>query len=155
MNKSIIIPIHSFVDLITNSSSEIFVSADQNTVKAIKKLVSGILTAGGSTKSADDLFEFELGYRVFTDKGDEIYMTKKEISEKKKELKAKLESDGEIVDEYYEDEQELGGWEFCYESEYGYERSGVRVTAKNNEDKATAKILSSLTDLFGIEATMN
>jgi len=54
------IPIHSVVALITNSSSEIFVSADESTVKAIKKITNDILKAGGSTQTADDLFTFEL-----------------------------------------------------------------------------------------------
>ena len=57
---TITIPIHSFVDLITNSSSEIFVSADANTVKAVKKLIDNILKASGSDKTADDLFEISL-----------------------------------------------------------------------------------------------
>jgi len=58
--NTLYIPVHSFVDLITNSSSEIFVSADQNTLNAIEALVQNILIAGGSTAKASDLFTFEL-----------------------------------------------------------------------------------------------
>lgn len=58
--NSIPIPIHSFVDLITNSSSETFVCADKKTVQAVKELVNTFLRMGGLTQKADDLFTFEL-----------------------------------------------------------------------------------------------
>ena len=61
--KPIIIPIHSFVALITNSSSETYVSADKNTVDAIRRLVDSILKSGGSDKKCDDLFKVELSDR--------------------------------------------------------------------------------------------
>lgn len=51
------IPLHSFVDLITNSSSEIFVCANDSTVTAAIKLVDSILIAGGSKFRANDLFD--------------------------------------------------------------------------------------------------
>ncbi len=54
------IQIHSFVDLITNSSSEIFVNADGKTLESIKLIVDNVLKMGGSTLRADDLFEFAL-----------------------------------------------------------------------------------------------
>lgn len=68
-----IIPVHSFVDLITNSSSEIFVSADQDTVNAVKKLVNTLLTAGGGKLTADDLFTFKLA-------GNDLDVTAKDTS---------------------------------------------------------------------------
>jgi hypothetical protein len=54
--KSVTIPIHSFVDLITNSSSEIFVSANERTVKLIEELINHLLKGAGSTKTSNDLF---------------------------------------------------------------------------------------------------
>ena len=54
------IPIHSFVDLITNSSTEIYVEATESTVSAIKELVNSLLKAGGSTLTCDDLFTISL-----------------------------------------------------------------------------------------------
>lgn len=64
MNKTIrlVIPVHSFVDLITNSSSEIFTSATDSTVKAAKEVINGILKAAGSKKSAASLFNVRLNY---------------------------------------------------------------------------------------------
>lgn len=58
--KSIFIPIHSFVDLITNSSSETYISADVSTVNTVKAMITHILKGGGSDKTADDLFEVSL-----------------------------------------------------------------------------------------------
>lgn len=56
----LIIPFHSFVDLITNSSTEIYILASESTIKFIKQLVDNILTEGGSTKTFDDMFTAEL-----------------------------------------------------------------------------------------------
>jgi hypothetical protein len=59
----ILIPVHSFVDLITNSSSEVFVTADRKTVECFTKLVDGILKAAGSDKTCNDLFVVTLETR--------------------------------------------------------------------------------------------
>jgi hypothetical protein len=55
-----IIPVHSVVDLITNSSSEIYVVSDRATVDAVRKMVDAVLVAGGSTKRCDDLVTLKL-----------------------------------------------------------------------------------------------
>ena len=52
--------IHSFVDIITNSSSEIYVEATENTIKNVKTLVDSLLAIGGSSLKSDDLFELSL-----------------------------------------------------------------------------------------------
>ena len=57
MKTQIIIPIHSFIDVITNSSSEVFVTSDRNTVLAVKAAIDGLLELGGTTARCDDLFE--------------------------------------------------------------------------------------------------
>jgi hypothetical protein len=54
------IPIHSFIDLITNSSTEIYVEATEKTIKTLRELVNEILKAGKSKLRADDLFTFSL-----------------------------------------------------------------------------------------------
>lgn len=60
--KNIYIPIHSFVDLITNSSSEVFVSDTEKTVEALKEAVNAILKLAKSDKTCDDLFDTQLCY---------------------------------------------------------------------------------------------
>ena len=59
INK-ITLDIHSFIDIITNSSTEIFVQATSHTIKNVKELVNSLLKLGGSQLTADDLFTFEL-----------------------------------------------------------------------------------------------
>jgi len=54
------IPVHSFVDLVTNSSSETFIVSDRMTVETIKKMIDAILTAGKSEKRCGDLFSVGL-----------------------------------------------------------------------------------------------
>lgn len=67
------IPLHSFVDLITNSSSEIFISATNSTIIAIKKLVDALLLAGGSRFTSDEVFEITLEDHPYYDKEDQNY----------------------------------------------------------------------------------
>lgn len=58
--KLYVVDVHSFLDLVTNSSTEIFISANEATVKALKDLVNNILKAGGSAVTADMMFDFTL-----------------------------------------------------------------------------------------------
>lgn len=60
MKTTLHIPVHSFVDLITNSSSETYVTADRQTVKAVKEAVDSILALAGHGKKCDDYFEITL-----------------------------------------------------------------------------------------------
>jgi hypothetical protein len=144
--KSLIIPIHSFVDLITNSSSEIFVAADKSTITAIKKLVDNLFIAAKSPYTANQLFDFELVYLCTDADYNEHWLTADEIKAKKAEIEGKPEEDD---------------WSFKDEDGDGYVKCNVRVQLKEstgdlNQDKAAkdaAKVLSDLTGLFEIEAT--
>jgi hypothetical protein len=57
---SLTIPIHSFVDLITNSSTEIYIEADKGTIEAVKSLINNLLKVAKSELTADDLFTIKL-----------------------------------------------------------------------------------------------
>jgi hypothetical protein len=59
--KPLYIPIHSFVDVITNSSSEIYVTASRKTVTTVVAAIDAILKSGGSDKTCKDLFVVTLG----------------------------------------------------------------------------------------------
>ena len=61
------------VDLITNSSSELFVSATSSTEKAVKELVENLLLAGGCRFKADDLFDISLGDNPGYGEDDQAY----------------------------------------------------------------------------------
>ena len=148
---TLIIPIHSFVDLITNSSSEIFVSADENTVKAVKKLIDNILKASGSDKTADDLFEISLGYEV----------TDNETYDNKFVTKAEFEKIEETYQEWEDGDQRRAEPRFQPRySDGDYRNSNILVTVKDDVPseqkaaaKAAAKTLSDLTGLFQIDAS--
>lgn len=60
MKTTIFIPIHSLIDLITNSSSEVFVTSDRETLSKLRSMIDAVLVAGGSTKKCDDLFRLSL-----------------------------------------------------------------------------------------------
>jgi len=60
MNKEIRVKIHSLVDVITNSSTVIYVQSHNNTIKYAKDLINNLLKISGSDKTADDLFIFKL-----------------------------------------------------------------------------------------------
>lgn len=49
---------HSIIDVITNSSTEIFISSNNKTIEVAKEFINSLLKATGSKKEADDLFDF-------------------------------------------------------------------------------------------------
>ena len=56
----IYIPIHSVVDVITNSSSVIYTEATTNAVSTMKEIINSILKLAGSEKTVDDLFDISI-----------------------------------------------------------------------------------------------
>jgi hypothetical protein len=52
--------LHSFNDVITNSSEVIYVCANDKSISLVKELINYFLKKAGSDKTADDLFTFEL-----------------------------------------------------------------------------------------------
>ena len=62
--RKITINVHSFIDIITNSSTEIYVQASEHTIKNIKNMVNSILALGGSPLKCEDLFTMSLVNRT-------------------------------------------------------------------------------------------
>lgn len=60
MTNTLRIPLHSFVDLITNSSSETFVAADRQTVSTLEDIIDVLLSSVGSDQKCHDLFRIGL-----------------------------------------------------------------------------------------------
>jgi hypothetical protein len=138
--KPILVPIHSFVDLITNSSSEAFIAATSETVTALKKVTANILSAAGSSVIPDDLFTFRLVYACDDPTGKEIFLTKKEITAKKAELEKRYEAD--------ETDDEIDEWNFPTE-ESEYYTCVVEVKATDETNKEAVKAAKSLSGLIG------
>lgn len=59
-NKTYIFTFHSFVDLITNSSTVIFTQATDKTIKSFHELVNEYLKLANSTKTSEDIFRVRL-----------------------------------------------------------------------------------------------
>lgn len=140
--KTLIIPVHSFVDVITNSSSEIYVSAGKSTVKAIKELVNNILLIAGSKQTADDLFNIDITFRVdYSENGKykQEYFTNEEIEA------------GIEAGKFEEDDVRRTAGEGDYEVSY------LRVTPKidSEEAKNICRTLSDLPGLYDISSEYN
>lgn len=58
--KQIRIQLHSFVDVITNSSTVIYCQCNDKAVDSTKEMINEFLKVAGSDKTADDLFTFKL-----------------------------------------------------------------------------------------------
>ena len=94
------IPVHSFVDLITNSSTEIYIQATDKTIETIKKIIDNLLENTNSKLKTDDLFEFSLVNTSLEDR--KKYYKNEELSENECdtiELKVKNKSDDVLIKE--------------------------------------------------------
>lgn len=110
--------VHSLVDLITNSSTQVYVEASESSIKALRELINNILKLGGSTKTCDDLFTIELN--------------------------------PDDVKQYLPEEEGGSDWD-----NNGYKNISLLVKSRDTnspEGKAAEKVLSSLDNLFCIEA---
>ena len=143
--KSLFIPIHSFVDVITNSSSEIFVSADEGTVEAVKESINNLLKGTGSNKTADELFDFS----VCIDVDNPTPYKERKPGEG---YTITVPIDSEVGKEAYEERERRVG-----NGDSGAD-IGILVKAKEGANEhliSAASALSNLTGLFQIDASYN
>jgi len=73
------IPIHSVVDVITNSSSVIYTEAKTTSINILKELIDEILSIAESPKTADDLFNISL--QVMPDEGIASWLSETDITD--------------------------------------------------------------------------
>ena len=113
-----------FSDVITNSSSEVFVMYDREGVESIKKLVDSILECADSTETFDTLFdiEFELDEDYIQSNKD---MTKEELYEQALEDNWTGEGYPTII--------------------------GIKVTSKDEKNAKAARLLSNIDKIFESE----
>ena len=169
MTRSLTISVHSMVDLITNSSSEIFISAKDSSVKTIKKMIASIIAASGSTKTVNELFTIEPAIRYETGDGDDVCLTDTaavtRFNKFLKTYKSEPIASVEEIDEFgIDDFREKLGIEYGDEKDpennknflrvmnNEYTENRIVVTALTPEGKDAAKILSALEELFDIES---
>lgn len=100
LKSAYIIPIHSFVDLITNSSTEIYIQATTKTVESVKEIINNLLKVNGSSYTADDLFEISLFNSSLADRiewdGEDANTEEGEYDNIELKVKAK-DSDNELT----------------------------------------------------------
>ena len=133
------INIHSVIDIITNSSTEIFVSANYSSINTIKTLINHFLKLSKSDKTCDDLFEISInseGFNEYLEKECGID-TSIDIW---KDSKYNVE---ELYKNYceYEQHNDWGAQSSIY----------VKTKVEDNEAKEIAHILSNLESLFESE----
>ena len=86
MNNHVIIPIHSLVNLISNSSSETFVAVSDQTAKFFREMADSFLSLSGSNLKSTDIIDAQLGCRIeepYTDEMAKIYKKAGGIHDKK------------------------------------------------------------------------
>lgn len=125
MKNKIVINLHSFVDLITNSSSEIFIDVGSKSVETIKELVNSLFKLGGSDLVFDDLFNI---YTEVMDYNEYEYIKKSDIT----------------------DDHRTENYEGYSES-----RIVVESKCNSEHAEIAAKILSKLDNLFDIDSRYN
>jgi len=141
--KSLRIPLHSFVDLITNSSSEIFVQAHDKTIVAVKEVINNLLKGVGSDKTADDLFTIELGIEV---DNPESYEERKISGKGYTVMLSTSTPEGAAALKEKQDDYEYPA------------KTDIIVTPKDGTNEnlvLAARTLSDLTGLFSIDSRYN
>jgi hypothetical protein len=63
--KPIKVCIHSVIDIITNSSTEIFVGTHKNTIPLFKEFINQLLKDAGSDQTCEDIYDVELKYNKY------------------------------------------------------------------------------------------
>ena len=156
------IKIHSFIDVITNSSSEIFVRADERSIETLKDVINALLNLTESKYVVDDIFNFEIEWSGAADyRYDKIY---DEIKGKYSDINVwdKLSMNERYEQQtirYREYEKELvkPKWWNGFEGQSGlYGDIYISVSVKEEFEDSIyadkcAKMLSGLHNLFSTE----
>lgn len=130
--QNMMVKIQSISDIITNSSSEVFVIYDQNGIDTIKDIVNSILKLAKSEYSCDDLFDIQL---VWDDIVEEYYNGD-----------GGFEGTGKTLEEYRQDMQD----DRLYYREGCPTIEGIKITPKldTQECKDAADALSLIDKIF-------
>ena len=149
--------IHSFSDVITNSSESIYISATEKSIVAVKEVINYFLQKAGSDKTADDLFTFELELdeayveRILEDMGslqkfDLVgesveNLSTKELEKKEYEAIRKLVKEGKINPDNYD-------------NDYSFREDHLLIIPKDNS-KEVFDMTLKVSKIFDIEAVRN
>jgi hypothetical protein len=161
--KKLALPIHSVVDVITNSSTQIYVQFNESALTTVKELIDNLLSIGGSILKSDDLFEFEIYDESLEDdryQHCEEYCSDEGIindstswEDQEPIIKEQLERFKELSDDEKPD-----WWYRGHNDDYEEEYYSTQLICKCKDNIIgeqaikVAEILSKLKSLFHIEA---
>ena len=136
--------LHSFSDVITNSSEVIYICPTSKTIDAARKMINYFLKKAGSSKVADDLFTFKLELdeayieRIIDDLGDSTDLCDKPEEVQHEEIRKLVES-GKINPSDYDID--------------GYFRQDHLIIIPRDDSKDTLDLTSEVEKIFDIEAS--
>jgi len=147
------IPIHSFIDVITNSSTSVYVGCHGNTIKFATDMIDSLLKAAGSDKTADDIFEF----KITVEKSGETEKIWENLSEyytdselEGKDNNAKTEMINSVFDKMCSGEiDQHYGWG---ESYGGFDDRNLIITSKTDE-AFVMELASTVESIFQIDGS--
>lgn len=145
------IVINSMTDVITNSSTSVFVVYKEQDINSIKELVNAILAIDGNY-TFDDLFEINLEFNY-----DAIDYYLDDLGEEFKEFETTNDWDA-LINSYDADKKQLladklwecvDSWDARYKSPYEF----IKVTPKKDvvEHNKAARLISTIDEIFSID----
>lgn len=122
--------INSITDVITNSSTSVFVVYDEGNIKTIKELVNSILEISGEY-TFDDLFDIQM---IVNEEAIENFFDKDKITQ---------EDIDKYQDIYWNSDDPYLGQPF----------EGIKVTPKKDISEKAAKLIERIDDIFNLDYT--
>ena len=146
--------INSMTDVITNSSTSVFVVYEEHNIDSIKELVNAILAIDGNY-TFDDLFEINLEFDY-----DAIDYHLDDLGEEFKEFET-TDNWEELINSYDASKKQLlanrlwkciNAWS-SYDSHYKSPYEFIKVTPKKNivEHNKAARLISTIDNIFSID----
>lgn len=144
----------SITDVITNSSTSVFVVHKESDIDSIKELVNAILAIDGNY-TFDDLFEISLEFNY-----DAIDYYLNNLGEEFEEFETTNDWEA-LINSYDSDKKQLladrlwecmdDDWDACHKSPYEY----IQVIPKKEIAKKAADLISRMDEIFDINYYSN
>jgi len=156
------ISVHSIIDVITNSSTTVFVTVSKRSVQLMFDLIDEILKIAGSDKKAEDLFKVEIDrdwYEIterFLEDYSEEYSKLEEIAIMKGIDAATAPMGYSEAEKYTYNTlipflKEKDRYEKYNTNHLGYANASSLIVKAINTDKSTIDIWEKIMDIFNVE----
>lgn len=155
------IKMHSLIDVITNSSTEIFITMGSKSVEGMFEIFNEVLKIAGSDKKAEELFDIKIeqdwDYIVdrFIDNDEFEEGEESKLMEEYKAIAKYEEREKFTVERIIPYLEESGRWKDFNTNYYDMEYdSWLNIKAKD-QTKSTMEIWNKIRNLFGVDAIRN